>query len=290
MAEAGCLTPEQETTLARLLRNESDVAYRRRVRTMLRYLDPQPGQVILYCGTGMGFYAQTIHRLFPECHVVGIDGDPQALAFAREHVGDYTGLTWGDIQRLPFREGSFDAVLLSEVLEHLDDDLGGLRQIYRVLKPGGVLAITVPYARYPYWYDPINRVAEGVFRRPIRQGPFAGIWANHQRLYEPEALRSVLTGAGFATGPIEQLTHYCFPGTQTIVYTLGKGLIERNLLPGSVLRSTHRFSGEENRGSRLNPLNWALALFHAIDRLNENPARLAEKRTFVNLAVRATKE
>ncbi len=290
MAEAGWLTPEQETTLARLLRNESDVAYRRRVRTMLRYLDPQPGQVILDCGTGMGFYAQTIHRLFPECHVVGIDGDPQALAFAREHVGDYTGLTWGDIQRLPFREGSFDAVLLSEVLEHLDDDLGGLRQIYRVLKPGGVLAITVPYARYPYWYDPINRVAEGVFRRPIRQGPFAGIWANHQRLYEPEALRSVLTDAGFATGPIEQLTHYCFPGTQTIVYTLGKGLIERNLLPGSILRSTHRFSGEENRGSGLNPLNWALALFHAIDRLNENPARLAEKRTFVNLAVRATKE
>ncbi len=289
MPEAGWLTPDQEATLARLLRNESDVAYRRRVRTMLRYLDPQPGQVILDCGTGMGFYAQALHRLFPQCRVVGVDGDPQALAFAQEHVGHHAVLTRGDIQRLPFAEASFDAVLLSEVLEHLEDDLGGLRQIHRVLKPGGVLAITVPYERYPYWYDPINRVAEGVFRRPIRRGPFAGIWANHQRLYGIEALRSVLAEAGFDAGPIEQLTHYCFPGTQTIVYTLGKGLIERNLLPGSVLRSTHRFSGEENRGSRLNPLNWALALFHAIDRLNEDPARLAGKRTFANLAVRATK-
>ncbi len=287
MAEAGWLTPEQEATLARLLRNESDVAYRRRVRTVLRYLDPQLGQVILDCGTGMGFYAHVLNRLFPQCRVVGLDGDPRALGYARAHLGAQTALARGDIQRLPFAEGSFDGVILSEVLEHLEDDLEGLRQIHRVLRPGGALAVTVPYERYPAWYDPINRVAEGVFRRPIRQGPFAGIWANHRRLYGVEALRAVLIEAGFAPGPIERLTHYCFPGTQTIVYTLGKGLIERNLLPGGVLRATHRFAGEENQGSRLNPLNWALALFHAIDRLNEDPRRLVTKATFVNLTVRA---
>ncbi len=289
MAEGAWLTPEQEATLARLLRNESDVAYRRRVRTVLRYLAPRPGQVILDCGTGMGFYARTINRLFPTCRVVGIDADVRALAFAREHVGQQTALARCDILRLPFAEASFDAVILSEVLEHLADDLEGLRQVHRVLKPGGVVAITVPYERYPAWYDPINRVAEGVFRRPIRRGPFAGIWANHRRLYGVEALRGILEEAGLAPGPIEKHTHYCFPGTQTIVYTLGKGLIERNLLPRGVLRATHRFAGEENAGGRLNPLNWALALFHAIDRLNEDPRRLEDKTTFVNLAVRAVK-
>lgn len=287
MAEQGWLSEQQASTLARLLRNESDMAYRRRVRTMLRYLAPRPGQTILDCGTGMGFYARAINRLFPACRVVGIDADPRALAFARDHVGSQTALARCDILHLPFGEGSFDAVIMSEVLEHLEDDLQGLRQVHRVLRPGGVLAVTVPYARYPAWYDPINRVAQRLRGRPIRQGPFAGIWANHVRLYEEDALRAVLVEAGFAPGPIERLTHYCFPGTQTIVYTLGKGLIERGLLPPGVLRSTHRFSGEENTGSRLNPLNWALALFDAIDKLNEDPRRLAGKETFVNLAVRA---
>ncbi len=289
MAEAPGMTPEQAATLARLLRNESDVAYRRRVYTMLRYLDPQPGQTILDCGTGMGFYPRVIQRLYPECRVVGVDGDPHALAFAREHLDGQTALVHGDIQQLPFGEASFDAVLMSEVLEHLEDDREGLRQVRRVLKPGGVLAITVPYERYPAWYDPINRAAQGLTGRPIRRGPFAGIWANHQRLYGVEALQTLLAEAGFAPGPIERLTHYCFPGTQTIVYTLGKGLIERNLLPQRVLRATHRFSGEENPGNPFNPLNWALALFHALDRLNEDPRRLADKETFVNLAVRAVR-
>jgi SAM-dependent methyltransferase len=287
MADQAWLSQEQAATLARLLRNESDVAYRRRVRTVLRYLAPRPGQTILDCGTGMGFYARTINRLFPACRVVGIDGDPRALAFARAHVGEQTGLVRGDILHLPFDQGSFNAAIMSEVLEHLDNDLQGLRQVHRVLKPGGVLAITVPYARYSAWYDPINRAAQGLWGRPIRRGPFAGIWANHQRLYEEDALRDVLVEAGFAPGPIERLTHYCFPGTQTIVYTLGKGLIERGLLPRRILRSTHRFSGEENAGSRLNPLNWALALFYAIDALNEDPRRVEGKQTFVNLAVRA---
>lgn len=289
MAETGWLTPEQDKTLAALLRNESDVAYRRRVRAVLRYLDPQPGQVILDCGSGMGFYSYAIQRLYPECQVVALDGDNKALRFAQARVSPRAALTLGDIQRLPFADASFDAVIMSEVLEHLEDDLEGLRQAHRVLKPGGVLAITVPFERYPAWYDPINRVAEALCRRPIRRGPFAGIWANHRRLYGVEALRTLLLRAGLQPGPIEQLTHYCFPGTQTIVYTLGKGLIERNLLPQGVLRATHRFSGEENSGSRLNPLNWALALFHAIDRLNEAPQRVARKHTFVNLAVRAIK-
>ena len=152
-----------------------------------------------------------------------------------------------------------------------------------------VLALTVPYRYYPYWYDPINRISEAVRSRPIRRGPFAGIWANHERLYETGQLVDLLERAGFLTDVVTHLTHYCFPGTQTIVYTLGKGLIDRNLLPGFIARSTHRFEGESGSQSRLNPLNWALALFDWIDRFNESDERLAEKKTFVNIAVRAVR-
>jgi 2-polyprenyl-6-hydroxyphenyl methylase / 3-demethylubiquinone-9 3-methyltransferase len=289
MTRIGSFSADQEQQLAALLRNESDVAYRRRVRTMLAYLDPQPGQVILDCGTGMGFYARTINRLYPGVRVYGIDMDIKALAFARAHLDSDTVVTRANIYRMPFASGSFDSVLMSEVLEHLSNEQEGLAEVHRVLKPGGKLAITVPYSGYSWWYDPINRLSEAVRRRPIRTGPFAGIWANHERLYEPQQLERVLIDAGFSIEPIAYLTHYCFPGTQTIVYTMGKGLIEHNLLPDFIKRSTHRFEGEANAGNRLNPLNWALALFHRIDALNEDPARLREKCTFVNLAVLATR-
>ena len=86
---------------------------------------------------------------------------------------------------------------------------------------------------------------------------------------------------------MEPLTHYCFPGTQTIVYTVGKTLVERGLLPDSVSRSADRFRGQDNSGSRINPINWALGLFRWIDRFNEDESLMAGKETFVNLAVKA---
>ena len=284
------LSAEQEARLGTLLRNESDVAYKRRVRTMLAYLELGPGQTILDCGTGMGFYAKTILDLYPGCRIVGVDYDQRALRYAQSHLaGRDALLTRGDIHHLGLASECFDRVVMSEVLEHLRDDLAGLREVRRVLKPGGILALTVPHRRYPYWYDPINRFAEGVVGAPIRRGPFAGIWANHERLYEPEEVVAVVREVGLVIDCVEELTHYCFPGTQTIVYTLGKGLIEHNLLPGLVSRSAHRFQGEDNSGSKLNPINWALGVFNWIDRFNEDPARVAGKETFVNIALKARK-
>ncbi|MFH1085979.1 MAG: methyltransferase domain-containing protein, partial [Chloroflexota bacterium] len=267
-----------------------DVAYKRRVRTMLAYLELAPGLTGLDCGTGMGFYLMVIAALVPEARLVGVDLEPKVLRHAQEHVRAVGALvTRGDVQRLALADASVDRVLMSEVLEHLPDPAAALREAHRVLKPGGILAVTAPHRRYSFWYDPINRIAEGVWRRPIRRGPFAGIWANHERLYLPDEVRAAIEGAGFVVEALEELTHFCFPGTQTIVYTIGKGLIEHNLLPDAVSRSTHRFRGEENRASPLNPFNWALALFNWMDSWNENADRMAGKRTFVNIAVKARK-
>lgn len=274
----------RQAIVERLLRNESDVAYKRRVRTMLEFLDPQPGDRILDCGCGMGFYLRALSSL-EKGAFCGIDGDTEALDFARQAL-DGTGiaLSRGDVLRLPYRDAVFDKVLLSEVLEHLPDDRQGLAEIHRALRPGGMLALTVPQKDYPFLYDPINRVAEGLFHWPIRTGPFAGIWANHCRLYRPEEVVARVREAGFEVLDVRNLTHYCFPFTQTIVYTFGKGAIERGLLPDFVLRSTHRFRSEDNSGSRWNPINWALALFNAVDRLNKDTS---PRRTYVNVAIKA---
>ncbi len=291
MSDLTELTPAQTACLDRMLRNESDVAYRRRVKRMVAYLGIRPGDTVLDCGTGMGFYIKVLQSLYPDCRFFGIDRENRVLSFARDHLdGQSATLTLGDIERLPFADASFDRVVMSEVLEHLDDDVKGLREVARVLKPGGVLAVTVPNTRYPAWYDPISRVAESVFHHPIRTGPFAGIWANHKRLYAREGLVRLIEENGFEAVVVEELTHYCFPATQTLVYTVGKELIEHNLLPEGISRSTHRFRGEENTGGRLNLLNWALAVIDWFDRLNLNQDRLQSKRTFVNVAVKARKQ
>ena len=51
----------------------------------------------------------------------------------------------GDIFRLPFSSNKFDAIILSEVLEHLDKPQNALQEIYRVLKPSGLFVVSVPY-------------------------------------------------------------------------------------------------------------------------------------------------
>ena len=50
----------------------------------------------------------------------------------------------GDAHHLPFPDGSFDVVIISEVLEHIPDDRGAIAEMVRVLRPGGRLAVTVP--------------------------------------------------------------------------------------------------------------------------------------------------
>lgn len=50
-----------------------------------------------------------------------------------------------DIARIPVRDGSFDAVLCSEVLEHVDDPVAALSELKRVVKPGGMLILTAPF-------------------------------------------------------------------------------------------------------------------------------------------------
>jgi SAM-dependent methyltransferase len=53
---------------------------------------------------------------------------------------------FADFQNLGFRDSSFDVVIASDVFEHVRDDASGYREVLRVLKPGGTLILTVPYA------------------------------------------------------------------------------------------------------------------------------------------------
>jgi glycosyltransferase involved in cell wall biosynthesis/ubiquinone/menaquinone biosynthesis C-methylase UbiE len=280
------LSTDDRAKLEQLLKNEADMAFRRRAMTLLDHLDLHDGETVLDCGCGMGVYMMMMKRL-RNVTIVGVDGDVGRLEWA-EREGVAAQLSQVDIHRLPFATGSFDKVLMSEVLEHLADDRAAMREVYRVLKPGGVLALSVPHANYPLLWDPINKTLEALGMAPFRDaGPITGLWSNHWRLYRPSELRDVLGTAGFTIDRLEEQTHYAFPFIHFIVYSIGKPLIEHNLLPTRLRDSADRFRGERNSGSLLNPINAGVKLFRRFDRRNDHLT--GDEQTFVNIVVKAHK-
>jgi SAM-dependent methyltransferase len=280
------LSNEDAAKLQFLLRNEADMAFRRRAIRLLDWLELQDGENVLDCGCGMGFYLMTMGSL-RSLRLTGVDADEARLQWARrERVPAHLLRT--DIERLPFADCTFDKILFSEVLEHLSDDAAGLRELLRVLRPRGILAISVPHAQYPLGWDPINRIWIALGGRPFRTGPIAGIWSNHERLYEPDLLVARVQEAGFRVEHMEEATHYSFPFAHFLVYGIGKPLLEHGLLPQWARNSADRFSGARNRGSLWNPVNAFVRFQQMIDRLNDSP-QVRSKRTFVNVLVKARK-
>jgi SAM-dependent methyltransferase len=114
----------------------------------------RPGDRILDLGCGFGRHAYEAARR--GAHVIALDagedevngvaGTFAAMVEAGELSPETTqvGVVRGDALHLPFAEGTFDRVLCSEVLEHIPDDLGAMRELARVLRPGGTMAITIP--------------------------------------------------------------------------------------------------------------------------------------------------
>jgi SAM-dependent methyltransferase len=102
------------------------------------------GARVLDVGCGTGY---TLTRLPPWARGVGLDRSSHALGLAASR-GLRAQLVQGDMGRLPFAAGSFDAVLALDVLEHLQDDHGAAAEVARVLRPGGVALVTVPAFRF----------------------------------------------------------------------------------------------------------------------------------------------
>ena len=89
-----------------------------------------------------------------------------------------------DALRLPFPDGAFDRVIASEVLEHISEDEDAMRELYRVTKVGGRIAVTVP-RRWP------ERVC-WLLSREYHDKP-----GGHVRIYSARKLRARLAAAGF---------------------------------------------------------------------------------------------
>ena len=153
----------------------------------------RPGDSILDLGCGFGRHAFEAARR--GANVVALDAgrdevEGVAATFAAMlEAGEletrdlHTAAVQGDALHLPFPDGVFDRVICSEVLEHIPDDLGAMRELARVLRPGGTMAITVPR----YGPEVINWALSDAYHN---------VPGGHIRIYRRSVLSGRLTSVG----------------------------------------------------------------------------------------------
>jgi demethylmenaquinone methyltransferase/2-methoxy-6-polyprenyl-1,4-benzoquinol methylase len=110
-------------------------------RFLASRVDPPQGGRILDVATGTGAVAAELLRRRPDLHVVGIDQSPEMLAEARRRLGARVELHEGRAESLPFADGSFDALTFTYLLRYVDDPAATLRELARVVRPGGTIAM-----------------------------------------------------------------------------------------------------------------------------------------------------
>jgi len=118
----------------------------RRLRLIKGYINLRD-KYILDCGCGSGDYVLEFLKYSP--NVFGIEYDEDKVRSFKLLNSSPEKVMVGDGEHLTFQNDKFDLVLLNEVLEHVSDEEKILKEIYRVLKPGGVLALFSPNRLYP---------------------------------------------------------------------------------------------------------------------------------------------
>ena len=158
----------------------------------------QEGDLLLDMGCGAGRHA--FESLKRGARVVAFDysaaelKDVGALFAAMRDSGEVDeGLlattTNGDALRLPFPDDTFDRIIASEVLEHVSDDQVALDELFRVLKPGGTVAATVP----SWLPEQICWALSDEYHAPFVEG-------GHVRIYSEPTLRARMRKAGLQPG------------------------------------------------------------------------------------------
>jgi len=140
-----------------------------RIRTTLH--NSNPSILDVGCGTGANLKMLTGYG-----RAEGVDISPQAVEFCRERGLDSVKL--GAVEQLPYESDSFDLVTTLDVIEHLDDDVAGLREMRRVLRHDGRILVFVPAFMFLWG------VQDDV--------------SNHRRRYTLPGLLKVVEEAGFS--------------------------------------------------------------------------------------------
>jgi ubiquinone/menaquinone biosynthesis C-methylase UbiE len=195
-----------------------------RRRIFFELLDREMGgradATVLDVGCGAGGMLEPLSRYG---EVTGVDMQQELVDFCHER--GFPNVVRGHAYDLPAADGSIDLLTLFDTIEHVPDDARVLREVRRVLKPGGLVFISVP--AYQFLYANNDRVA------------------HHERRYTARRLRARLHDAGLRPTQITYFNTLLFPAILPAV--LAKKAVERVSDPGDRTNLSHAMNPALNR-------------------------------------------
>lgn len=138
------------------------------------------GAHVLDLGCGQGTVLTQLARYRPDLHLTGLDIEPAGEAVGYRQVS-------GDACNLPFQDGDFDLVFSRQVIEHIPNAMQMVKEMVRVLKPGGRVYIDCPDVRNAMHWSPLNFWEDPTHLRPYTRKGLV-------RIFELSGLEPLTTG------------------------------------------------------------------------------------------------
>lgn len=177
-----------------------DIASREAAVEALKGL--KAGSLVLEVGVSSGHFIDDLRKARPDLEIIGADYTLGTLQKAAERLGDVPLLQM-DLTRASLPDACVDAIVILNVLEHIEDDSAAIRNCFRMLKPGGRLVVEVPAG--PWLYDDYDRALM------------------HFRRYTAGDLKRKLKAAGFTIRKFTHLGFFIYPPFAAVKF-LGKVL------------------------------------------------------------------
>jgi len=173
----------------------------RLVDAAVELLAPQSNDTVLDIGFGGGLSLLALAAQAPRAKIVGVDYshemvDAAARLVREKKLDARISLKWGDVAKLPFRAGTFHKVLTVNSLYYWPDLVASLREVARVMKPGGSLAAG--------------------FRSATSLGPLTRDWEGFW-LYQPREFAGIMREAGFEVLRVEHRDQWQVLDTVVVV-------------------------------------------------------------------------
>lgn len=216
-------------------------------RDLVARAAPKPGWHVLDVACGTGVLLRLVAPMVtPGGRLAGVDLSPLMLAVARAKLTGVKPAEWyeANADRLPLPDSAFDLVLCQQGLQFFPDKAGAVREMHRVLRPGGRVALSV-------WqsldHNPIYDAMNDVVRRHLGTPAFAQAFSG-----DAEELEALLSVAGFDDVAIE-------PVTMTLPFPSPDRYVHSSLLGAAAVLPAFQELGEAGRAAMMEAVQRELA-------------------------------